>query len=161
MSLDHFLSNSIPLAEASAYFLGLKKTAPMTVEAALSEFGSMPKEEQFEILKEAGVTRDEFVDLLEKMASDEAEKGKERGKTNAHSAQEKYRHSRGERLGDTLGRMAGAGGGLTAGHHFGKSPAMALGGAALGQHLGGHGGRAAGRELDAAKTAAFKLALQE
>lgn len=65
MSFEHLFDCPIPLADAAAFFITVKQAAaPPDPMAALDEFWAMPRAEQGALLKEAGVTPDEFVALV-------------------------------------------------------------------------------------------------
>lgn len=65
MSFDQLFHRSLPLADASAFFVTVKRaSARPDPTAALDEFWAMPRSEQGELLKEAGVTPNEFVALM-------------------------------------------------------------------------------------------------
>lgn len=170
MSFERFLSHQIPQAEAARYFIGLKKFGSVqapTEASIMAELGALPREEQLEILKEAGVSEEELGEVIKTAAS-----GTERAHANLEAKHETFRHTGGERSGSLAGKALGAAAGGLAGHRIGGSfgspgahAAMTLGGAALGTHLGGKLGKDIGRGVDAAghdkHAAAFKLALQE
>lgn len=64
MSFDQLLKRQLPLADAAAFFITVKGASAPDPLSALDEFWMMSRPEQGELLKEAGVTPDEFMALM-------------------------------------------------------------------------------------------------
>lgn len=142
MNLFRPSPRGIPLGEAAAYFVGLKKLAGYTTEPDDTDYAPLEADPPEEVpVKEAA----------DKSDADLVETGRQRAITNASSGFTADSLNRGERLGDLLGRLVGGGIGVHAGNPGGSGPgatAVRLGAGALGQHVGGRVGKAVGQELD-------------
>lgn len=89
-----------------------------------------------------------------KTDSELKETGRERAVTSLAAEAHREKGRRGERFGQTLGSLAGAGGGALAGRKYVGGPMGTLGGAALGYLAGGKLGKEVGTERDIHKNAA-------
>ncbi|HEU4533783.1 MAG TPA: hypothetical protein VFS00_06680, partial [Polyangiaceae bacterium] len=148
--------NGLPLAEAAAFFIGIRKFASAP-EPAYDD----PVEADRHALRGAfeAMVEEEKTAAADQTDPELAETGRRRAIANLASGFTSDEHTRGERAGDLVGRLAGAAAGGLGGRHLtaGQGPALALagvlGGATLGQHLGARAGKMVGQEADAA---AFK-----
>lgn len=102
-----------------------------------------------------GAAAGQHAKMAAKEDSEQVEAGRSRAIANLSSGFTSDANTRGERVGDLIGRVVGATGGGLGGHHLmkGKGPALelagTLGGAALGQHIAGKAGKMVGQEVDA------------
>lgn len=141
MNLFRPTPRGIPLGEAAAYFVGLKK---------LAGFATEPDDVDYALL-EAGPPEGSVKEAADKSDADQVETGRQRAIANASAGFTADSLNRGERLGDLFGRIIGGGLGVHAGNPGGSGPAsmaVRLGAGAVGQHVGSRVGKAVGQELD-------------